>query len=127
MAARVCFINWRITTICEHICANEALTGACISICVDKPSDCRVVVARLQIVEAGFVIVVVPAIAKGVEICKGGAGGLLVDEVVAAAVDDAGQLAPCAVFVFVSREDVARTGALAGFLRCCRAKFAPSP
>ena len=53
----------------------------------------------MEVVEAGFVIVVVATIAEGVEVGEGGAGGLFVDEVVAAAVEDAGQLAPRVVGV----------------------------
>ena len=54
----------------------------------------------MEIVEAGFVIVVVATVTKRIKIGEGGAGGLFVDEVIAAAVEDAGQLAPRVVGVF---------------------------
>ena len=73
------------------------MTGTCIDVGINEPIVRRVVVAGLEVIETGFGIVVVTTIAKRVEICEGGAGGLFVDEVVAAAVEDAGQLAPCIV------------------------------
>ena len=88
-----------VVAVREHIRSNKALASACVAIRIDEPSDCRVVVSALEIIEAGFVIVIVAAIAKGVEICKGGAGGLFVDEVIAAAVEDAGQFSPRVVGV----------------------------
>ena len=45
-----------------------------------------VVVAGLEIVEAGFGIVVVATVAQGVPVGKGGAGGLLIHQAVAVAV-----------------------------------------
>ena len=91
--------NGVISTIGKHIRSDEALTGGGVAVGVDEAFYCGVVISALQIVEAGFVIVVVAAVTEGVEIGEGGAGGLFVDEVVAAAVEDAGQLAPCVVGV----------------------------
>ena len=48
----------------------------------------------MQIIEAGFVIVVVATVAEGVQVGEGGAGGLLIENAVTVAVGDAGQLAP---------------------------------
>ena len=55
---------------------------------------CGVIVAALEVIEAGFVIVVVATVTEGVQVGEGVTGGLLIDKVVAAAVGDAGQLAP---------------------------------
>ena len=59
---------------------------------------CRVIIAALQIIEAGFgIVVVATVVAEGVLVGKGGAGGLLIHQAVAVAVRNANQLAPCVV------------------------------
>ena len=43
----------------EHIAGNSvAGIGTCIGIRIDKPSGCRVVIAGLEVIEAGFRIVI---------------------------------------------------------------------
>ena len=75
------------------------MPGAGVGIGIEEAAHGGVIVAGLEIIETVLVIVVIAAIAEGVEICKGGAGCLFVDEVVATAVEDAGQLAPRVVGV----------------------------
>ena len=70
------------------------MIGAGEDVGVDKSSISRVIVAGLEVVEAGFVIVVVATITEGVQVGEGGAGGLFVENAVTVAVGDAGQLAP---------------------------------
>ena len=58
---------------------------------------CRVIIAALQIIEPGFYVVVIPTVAQGVPVGKGGAGGLLIHQAVTVSVRNANQLAPCIV------------------------------
>ena len=71
----VCAINRVVSTVREHIATQKA---PCIrrSICirVDEPADGRVIIAALEIVEAGLGIIVIAAVAQGVEV--GDAGGI---------------------------------------------------
>ena len=73
-------------TIGEHICSDKALTCGSVAIRVNKAVHCRVIIAALQIIEAGFYVVVIPTVAQGVPVGKGGAGGLLIHQAVAVAV-----------------------------------------
>ena len=75
-----------IVTVRKHIAGNcFAGISANVSIRVNKPPVCGVVVAGLEVVEAGFVVVVVATIAEWVFIRHG--AGLRED------------IAPCVVFV----------------------------
>ena len=67
-------VGGTVIAISKHIEAGEALAGAGVSIRVDEPTNCRVIVAGLEVVEAAFVIVVVTAIAQGVPV--GDVGGV---------------------------------------------------
>ena len=57
-----------IIAICKHIMPKDTLASACVAICADEPLHSRVIVSTLQIVPASFRIVVIPAIAQGVNI-----------------------------------------------------------
>ena len=50
--------------------SDNALTGARKCVRVDESTNRRVVVAGLQVVEVGLVIVVVASVAEGVQVCK---------------------------------------------------------
>ena len=92
--------SWVIKAIHEHIAGDGVgVIGACKYVGVEEAVVCRVVVAALQIIEAGFVIVVVATVTEGVQVGEGGAGGLFVENAVTVAVGDAGQLAPGVVGV----------------------------
>ena len=56
-------------TIGEHICSDKALTCGSVAIRVNKAVHCRVIIAALQIIEAGFGIAVIPAITQRVDAC----------------------------------------------------------
>ena len=71
-----------------------------IAIRIDKSSDCRIVISRLQIVESGFVVVDISAVGEGVEteqyrVERSGAGF-------------GDQLAPCVVFISCYRVPACR-------------------
>ena len=59
-----------IATIREHIRPSESLAGAGVVVGVDEAVVCRVIIARLQIIEAGFGIVVIATAVRRVERCK---------------------------------------------------------
>ena len=63
-----------ILTVCKHICADEALSSAFIAVRIEESFDNRIIIAGLQIVEAGFGVVVVAAIAEGVNACHAAGG-----------------------------------------------------
>ena len=67
---------WIIVAISKHIAAQEALPGGRIVIRIDEPANFRVIVSALQVVEAGFRIVIIPPVAEGVVVghmrgCRG--------------------------------------------------------
>ena len=58
-----------ILTICEHIGAEETVgVGGSEGVGVNEPADGRVIVAALEVVEAGLGVVVIAAVAQGVEV-----------------------------------------------------------
>ena len=63
--------GWGIIAVCKHICPDEALTGAFITIGVNKPSCCRVIISALQVIEARLGIIIIATIAKRVFIGHG--------------------------------------------------------
>ena len=70
--------NWVVIAVGKHIAAQEALAGRGIVIRIDKPTDFRIVVSALQVVEAGLRIVIIPTIAEGIvigHVCGGGGNG----------------------------------------------------
>ena len=58
------------STVCEHICAKDALAGACVCICIYESANFRIVVPRLEIIQASFSIIEVASIPKRVCICE---------------------------------------------------------
>ena len=69
---------WIIVAISKHIAAQEALPGGRIVIRIDEPANFRVIVSALQVVEAGFRIVIIPPVAEGIvigHVCGGGGNG----------------------------------------------------
>lgn len=81
--------NRVILTIREHIGAEEAVgVGGGEGVGVNEPADGRVIIAALEIVEAGLGVVVIAAVAQGVEVA---------DRRVAAVVHRA--VAPCIIVV----------------------------
>ena len=63
---RVGIRNRIIQTICVHIVSEKSLTGGRKAVGVDEATDCGVVIARLQVIKARLVVVVVTAIAERV-------------------------------------------------------------
>ena len=59
-----------VPAICEHIMSNNALPGRCIRVRIDKSTNCRIVIPALEVVESGFLVVDVPTIPQGVDICQ---------------------------------------------------------
>ena len=59
--------------------AKNALTGRYEDICIDKSADCGIIIPGLEIIEAGFVVVDVAAVAEGIiytqRVCHTTAGG----------------------------------------------------
>ena len=46
--------------------SDKPLTGACISVCVNKPPNCRIIVSALQVIQPCIPIIAIPAITEGV-------------------------------------------------------------
>ena len=63
-----------ISAICEHIISGQVLSCGCVFVRIDEAADQGIVIAALEVIEAGFGIVIVAAIAEGVD-CGHGAGG----------------------------------------------------
>ena len=63
-----------VITVGKHIGSDKALSCAFVAVSVDEPMVCGVVVAALEVIEAGFGVVVVAAIAEGVDACHGAGG-----------------------------------------------------
>ena len=58
-----------ILTICEHIGAEETVgVGGSEGVGVNEPADGKVVVPALEVVEAGLGVVVIAAVAQGVDV-----------------------------------------------------------
>ena len=55
-----------IPTVRKHIVPNNALACGRIPIRIDKPTPARVIVPALQVLQPGFCIVDIPAVAQGV-------------------------------------------------------------
>ena len=58
--------------------AQEVLPSGCVFVRIDKPTDFRVIVSALQVIEAGLRVVIIPTIAEGVvigHVCGGGGNG----------------------------------------------------
>ena len=50
----------------EHIMPDKPLTGACVPICINKPSNCRIIVSALQVVQPRISVIAIPTIPEGV-------------------------------------------------------------
>ena len=59
----------------EHIIAEEALAGGGVGVGVDESADGGVVVAGLEVIEPGFGVVDIAAVAQGIDLCQGAGGG----------------------------------------------------
>ena len=64
-----------ISTICEHIAANNALASSCIAIRIEEPTNGGIIVSALEVVEPGFLVVDVSTVAQGVDVCQGARSG----------------------------------------------------
>ena len=53
-----------ITTICEHIEADKVAIGVYIAVSIDKSLKLWVIVTAIEVVEAGFCVVVIATIAE---------------------------------------------------------------
>ena len=60
---------------------------------------CWVVIAALQIIEAGFYVIIVATVTKRIKIGKGRAGSLLIDDAGSGRIGNPNQFAPCVVGV----------------------------
>ena len=75
MAGCIRIANRIISTICKHVIPYQALISACVAICIDKPAGVGVIVAGLQVVEAGLAVVVVATIPQWVDFRHGAGSG----------------------------------------------------
>ena len=69
-------INGVIPAIGKHIAAGNALSCGNKSVHTNEPPELRVIIAAVQIVQAGFGIIVIPPVAEGILIAHGVAGGV---------------------------------------------------
>ena len=51
------------------------MTCGSIGVCTDEPSGLGIVVAGPEVVESGFLVVVVATVADGVDVCQSAGGG----------------------------------------------------
>jgi len=98
-------ICWIVQAISKHIVAQEALSGGYKSISIDKSANFGIIIPALEVIEAGFGVVDIAAVAQGVVGAEGGskvAGGGkgfapgivgVADHCRAAAVEDGGYIA----------------------------------
>ena len=70
------------------------MPGAGVGIGIEEAAHGGVIVAGLEIIETGLVIVVIAAITKRVEVGKGRAGSLLIDDAGSGRIGNPDQLAP---------------------------------
>ena len=93
----VCHHNRVILAVGKHVGAAEAAVGGYIPIRINKTPDHGVVVACVQVVEAGFLVEVVAAVAQGVDV---GNVVWVPRDVVALPVGDGEGVAPGVVGIF---------------------------
>ena len=91
MPRRITIGNWIIIAIRKHIEPEKALSRAAVGIGVEEALHGGVVISALEIIEAGFRIVVVAPVAQGVQV------GII--HIPGAAALDGGDVAPCVVAV----------------------------
>ena len=66
--------NWFVSTIRKHIHPNKALSGRGQAVGVDEAVGYGVIISALEIIEAGFGVVVVAPVAEGIDLCHGAGG-----------------------------------------------------
>ena len=54
MSTYIRLIHAIIPAVCKHIVTQQALAGAAVGVCVEEAADGGVIVAGLQVIEAGF-------------------------------------------------------------------------
>ncbi len=59
--------DWAVSAVGKHVVAQDALAGAGVGVCIDKPANGGVIVAGLQVIKPGFGVVVVATAAQGVD------------------------------------------------------------
>ena len=84
-----------IIAIGEHIGADKALAGTAVGVGVYESGDSGVIVSGLEVIEAGFGIIMVASIAEGVTVCEVGGVG----QDCAGCVPDSFHLAPLVILV----------------------------
>ncbi len=72
-SSRVCSHYWIIVAICKHVIAQQALAGGDEGIGVDESAGSAVIVAGLEVIELGFLVVDIATVGKGVDLAQGGA------------------------------------------------------
>ena len=64
-----------VCAICKHVMSQDALSCGSIPIRIEEAASGGVVISALQVIEAGFGVVVVAAVAEGINRCEGAGGG----------------------------------------------------
>ena len=64
-----------VEAIGEHVIAQDALAGGDEGVCADEAAHLGVVVAGLEVIEAGFGVVDIATVAEGVQLAEGGGQG----------------------------------------------------
>ena len=59
---RIASANWIIVAICKHIVTKISNAGGCITVRVDESANLGVIITALEIVEAGFGVVVIASV-----------------------------------------------------------------
>ena len=74
-AARIASIHRIVEAIGKHVIAQNALAGGGEGIGIEEAGEGGVIVARLEVIEAGFGVVDIASIAEGVVGAEGGGQG----------------------------------------------------
>ena len=75
ITATVYIAYWIIAAIREHIRSGDALAGACVAVGIDESVVRRVVIAGLEVIETGFVVIDIATVANRVAVDEGGGAG----------------------------------------------------
>ena len=71
LTIRIALVHRVIFAVCEHVGAQEAgCVRRCVAVGVYEAADLRIIIARLEIIEAGFRVVIITAIAERIYIRK---------------------------------------------------------
>ena len=70
-SAWVIHIHRIIEAIGEHVIAQQALAGGDIAVGIEESTPLRVIISALEIIQPGFVIVVIAAVAKRIQLADG--------------------------------------------------------